>query len=250
MRTPAVPHDVVAMVIGRAAELERTSSTGVTGLDEQAVVDIGREVGLSPIAVREALSEYHAGLLGAGERERQTVVGPRTLVIERTVSGTLAQIDAQIGALLEGKLFECCRRIGNRTVWRPRAGVLASLQRAGKRLGGDRPLDDVTEITLTLAELPAAEGRAASVRVRMEVECRALRRGLATTAIGGMMTSGLGVVAVGGAAIVTGDPLPLIGVAPLGALAAGSYFGPRAAYHRKLAEVDLILQGGLDDLTG
>jgi hypothetical protein len=247
---PGVPHDVVAMVIGRAAELERAGSTVRTGLDEQAVVDIGREVGLTPTAVREALSEYHAGLLGADERERQTVVGPHTLVIERMVPGSIAQVDAQVSAVLERRLFDCCRRTGNRTVWRPRAGLIASLQRAGKRLGRDRPLDDVTEITVVLVELPATYGRPPSVRVRLEVECRSLRQGLVAATVGGILASGAGVLAVGGTALAIGDPLPLLGVPPLGALAVGSYVVPRGAYRRKLAEVDLILQGELDDLAG
>jgi hypothetical protein len=248
---PMVPHDVVASVIGRAAELERDYvSAGTTVLDEQAVVEIGRELGLTPAAVREALAEYHAGLLHTGDADRRTIVGPRVLVLERTVPGAIGVVEGQVQAFLEGKLLDCVRRTGDRTVWRPREGLIASLQRAGKRLGRDRPLDDVTEITVALVELPTAADRDPAVRVRLEIECRSLRQGLMATAAGGTVLGGAGAVAAAAAAIVLGDPLPLLGVPAGAAVAAGAYLGPRSAYRRKLAEVELIVQGGLDDLAG
>jgi hypothetical protein len=246
---PVVPHEVVSAVIGRAAELERDGwATAGHGFDEQSVVEIGREVGLTPAVVRKALDEYHAGLLGS-DAEQQTVVGPRVLVVERTVPGSLSRVEGLVDALLQGKLFDCCRRSGNQSMWRPREGLLATIQRAGKRLSRDRTLDDVTEITVGLVELPAAPGPPASVRVRFEVECRAMRQGLVATTVGGVAAGGAGAVAVTGAAIVVGDPLPLLGLPALGALASGAYFGSRAVYRRKLAEVELVIQGGLDQLV-
>lgn len=248
---PPVHRDVAAIVIGRAAELEQDRATwGAGGLDERALVEIGRDVGLSAAAVRQALDEYHAGLLQPAAAERQTVVGPRSLVIERTVPGSIERVDAELTAFLTGKLFECCRRVEHRTVWRPREGLLASLQRFGKRFGkGDRTLEDVTEITMVLVALPAGDGRGPQVRVRLEAECASLRRGMVATAVGGVAVGGAGVAATAGAALLTGDPLPLLGLPPLGALAAGSYLGPRQVYRRKLSEVELVLQGGLDQLV-
>jgi hypothetical protein len=247
---PAVPHDVAAVVIGRAAELEHEGGAGGgAGLDEQAIVEIGRDVGLTPAVVRQALDEYHAGLLRTSPPDQQTVVGPRLLVIERTVPGPIGRVRAELEGFLEGKLFDCCRRAGYRSVWRPREGLIATIQRAGKRLSRDRTLDDVTEITVELVELPGAQGQAPGVRLRLEVECRALRRGLVATTLGGVGAGGAGALAAAGAAITMGDPTPLLGVPPLGALAAGAYLGPRSVYRRKLAEVELILQGGLDDLV-
>lgn len=246
----AVHGDVAAVIIGRAADLEDAGAADGIGLDEQALVEIGREVGLSGAAVRQALDEYHAGLLQPVAEAPQTVVGPRVLVIERTVPGTTDQVDAHISAFLRGKLFEPCRRVDHRSVWRPREGLLASIQRTGKRLGrGDRTLDDVTEVSVALVALPSSLAGEERVRVRLEADCGSLRRGLTATAVGGVALGGAGIAAAAGAAVALGDPLPLLGLPPLGAITAGAWVGPRHWYRQKLAEVELVLQGGLDTLV-
>lgn len=246
---PAIPADAAADVIRRAAELEQTRGVGESELlDEQVLLEIGREVGLEPALMREALDEYHAGLLDGAGAEQRTLVGPRHLVIDRTVPGSLAQVERAVHRLLEDKLLERCRQDGNRSVWRPRPGLVASLQRAGRKLSRLRLLEDVTQVGLALVELPSEGGRPPSVRVRLEVECRALRQGLMSAAVSGIVLGGGGSIAAAGAAIATGDPLPLLGVPVLGAAAAGGLLGARSSYARKLAEVDLVLQGGLDNL--
>lgn len=246
-----VPHDAVAMVISRAAELERHGGAVAGGdeLDESAVVDIGKEVGLTPAAVREALDEYHAGLLQTADAKQQTVVGPRILVVERTVPGSLPGVQAQVQGFLLSKLFECCRQVGSRSMWRPREGLLATMRRVGKRLGSDRTVDDVTEVTLSLAEVAGGHGQTAGVRVRFEIECRSLRRGLVATSVGGAAASGTGAAAATGAAIAFAEPLALLGLPVLGALAAGAYLGPRHVYRRKLEETALVFEGCLDALV-
>jgi len=246
---PPVPADVAAAVIGRAAELEQRRGTSHSaGFDEATLVEIGEDVGLSPDSVREALDQYHAGLLPTDDDRRETVVGPRTVIVERTVPGPIGRVDAMVSGLLSRKVFDCCRRSGYTTMWRPSEGLVASIQRTGKRLSRDRTLDDVTEINVSLIELPAAAGQVPQVRVTMEAECRSLRVGLGVTAVGGVAVGGAGALATAGAAVVGGEPLVLLGAPPLAALAAGSYFGARYTYRRKLADAELILQGGLDDL--
>jgi hypothetical protein len=247
---PMIPVEAATDVIRRAAELELEGSAGSTaGLDERAIVEIGEEVGLTPAAVAEALAEYRAGLLpGEDDVERPGLVGPRHLVIDRTLPGTLAEVHAGIAGLLERQLLDCCRRTEHRSLWRPRAGLLASVQRAGRKLTRERLLEDLTEVRVTLAALPAAEDRPPSVRVRLEVECQALQRGLTSTAVGSLVVGGGGAVAAAGIALATGDPTPLIGVPILGGAAAGGVLGSRRAYRRKLADVELVLEGALDDL--
>jgi hypothetical protein len=245
---PPVPVDAAALIIGRAAELERAVGPS-TGLDERSLVEIGRDVGVSPEAVRHALDQYHAGLLSDPDPRRHTLIGPRTLRIERTVPGPIADVDAQLARFLRRQVFECCRRSGHRSVWRPAEGLLASVQRAGQRMGRRRTLVDVTELTAALVEVPGAEGREATVRVVIEAECRALRRGLHVAALGGAVTGGVGAAAATGAALVTGDPMPLLGTVPLAALAAGAYAGSRTVYRQRLAEVELTLQGAMDRLV-
>jgi hypothetical protein len=243
-----VPHDAVALVISRAAELEQHGAATGSSLDERAIVDIGKEVGLTPDAVREALAEYHAGLLQTPDIRRQTVVGPRFLVIERTVPGPLPAVDAQLEAWLSKMVLECCRRVGGRSIWRARQGALATIQRARKKIASQRTVDDVTEITVSLVEMPRDGGRDGAVRVRLEIECRSLRQSLVAMAIGGSVTGGAGAVAATGAAVASSEPLALLGVPVLAAVAAGTYLGSRVLYRRKLDETALVFEGALDDL--
>lgn len=244
-----VPHDVVALVINRAAELEQHGAAAGSSLDERAVVDIGREVGLPPAAVREALAEYHAGLLQTPDAKPETVVGPRFLVIERMVPGPLPRADADVEAFLNTMLFECCRRVAGRSMWRARKGALATIQRARKKIASQRTVDDVTEVTVNLVEVPGGGGRADAVRVRFEIECRSLRQGLVATAIGGPVTSGAGAAATTAAAVASDQPLALLGLPVLGAVAAGTYLGSRLVYRRKLAETAMVFEAALDGMS-
>ena len=234
-------------MIARAAELEEESGVGGGGgLDEQALLEIGEDVGLSPDLVRVALDEYSAGMLG--RRERRTLIGPRALVFERTLPGSLEQVDAMVSGYLASQLFERWRRSTSRAVWRPREGVIASVQRTVKKLARGKVLADVTEITVGMVEVPGAEGQHPTVRVRFEVEAGGLRQGLVATAIGGSVLGGIGAVAATGVAISMGDPTPLLGVPAGGALAAATYYLPRHSYLHKLKEIEFFLQSGMDDL--
>jgi hypothetical protein len=244
-----VPPDVVALVISRAAELEQQGAfTAGDSFDERAVVDIGEEVGLTPAAVREALAEYQAGLLQTPDAKQQTVVGPRFLVVERTVPGPLPPVDAHVEIFLKSMVLECSRRVGGRSMWRARRGALATIQRAGKKVASQRTVDDVTEVIVNLVEVPAAPGHPGAVRVRFEIECRSLRQGLVATTVGGSAISGAGAVAATTAAVAFSEPVALLGLPVLGAVAAGTYLGSRMMYRRKLAETALVFEGALDGL--
>lgn len=245
----SIPREAVARVIARAAELEQESGAAEgTELDERALLEIGEDVGLSPELVRAALDEYSAGMLD--RRQRKTLIGPRTLIVERTLPGTLELVEPRLRGYLQDNLFECWRRSGGRSVWRPREGLLASVQRTVKKLANGRVLRDVTEISVGVVEVPAAEGQEPGVRIRLEVEARALREGLIAAALSGAVIGGVGGIAAAVVAIVIGEPLPLLGVPAGGAIAAATYYGPRQAYLRRLEEIEFFLQSGLDRLRG
>ncbi|MDQ3384945.1 MAG: hypothetical protein M3503_02875, partial [Actinomycetota bacterium] len=60
-----VPEDAVAAVFARAAALDLEQAPGSPPLllDEDALVEIGTAVGLTPAAVRQAVAEHRAGAL-------------------------------------------------------------------------------------------------------------------------------------------------------------------------------------------
>ena len=94
--------------------------------------------------------------------------------------------------------------------------------------------------------MPAGPGGTAAVRVRYEIECRTLRQGLIGTTVGGSVISAGGGGAATTAAVAFSEPLALLGLPVLGAVAAGTYLGSRLTHRRKLAETELIFEGALD----
>src|SRR5688572_29989631 len=85
-------------VLARAAELQ--SAAGETpestdSLTEQQVVELGREVGLSPAAIRQALAEERAHIVPAGEAGSGIafqLFGANRVASQRVVRGSPARI--------------------------------------------------------------------------------------------------------------------------------------------------------------
>src|SRR5690242_3953476 len=83
------------LVLRRAAELERRAPAGGDeGVSASEIEELAREVGLAPAAVEQALAELRAGTLAPARPPRglERVLGPQTIVIERTVPGSVDEV--------------------------------------------------------------------------------------------------------------------------------------------------------------
>jgi hypothetical protein len=145
-------------VLGRAAELQAGGGDAPEVISEADLIEIGREVGLSPEHLRQALAE---------ERTRVTLVpesgvaarlaGPAQAVATRTVGGTPAAVLAALDAWMQRE--ECLqvkRRFGERLTWEPRQDLLGSIMRGVKLGGRGYQLARASEVAATVTAVDAS----------------------------------------------------------------------------------------------
>lgn len=242
--TGEIDSDLAARVFRRAAEIDRDGVTGTpAALDEEALLEIGAEAGISREAVRHALAEHQAGMLERPDSDRRALVGQRMLVVQRVVTGPPDRVKREVSAFLARQLFERRRHTQRHSYWTPREGIVAEIRRT---LGSAKTLSNVTGIGVHVSDAPAA-GRDAVV-VQFTAELASLRRGLGFAAGSGMAIGGGGAVAATVGALLAPEAALLSGLPLGGAVAAGSYYGAREAYRRGLEGVRLVLDGFLDGL--
>jgi hypothetical protein len=121
-------------VLARAMELhvrgDRTEEPDER-MSESRVLDIAREVGISPEAVRQAMAEERARFpLTAAQRESDAQLGDPTVAAARVLPGAPADLLGRLEALLaRDESLGVIRRFPERLVLEPRRGVVDQLAR-------------------------------------------------------------------------------------------------------------------------
>lgn len=235
-----VPEDAVAAVFARAAELDLQQAPGATPvlLDEDALVEIGAAVGLTPGAVRQAVAEHRVGALVPPPTPPATWVGPRTAVAERRVPGDPHAVRRAVERDLELQWFRRVRGRGDRSVWVARTDLQARVARRVD-LRHRLVLDGVSTVVLTTVECDGAD----SV-VRVEADPADRRHGLAWT-VGGLTTGGATAGLLLGL-LVDIDPALLLTLPTAGLGAGGGVVRARRTYLGQLRSLGDHLEGILD----
>ena len=240
-------------VLARAAELQAADGDRSDGLltDEQ-ILEVGREVGISPRHLQQALAE---------ERTRITVpedpgwagrlAGPAVATASRTVRGRPADVLAVLDAWMQRE--ECLqvrRRFADRVTWEPRRDFFTKVKRDLDFGGRGYHLSRAQEVAATV--LAVDEGR---VFVRLDADLAQARtariRAGGVAAIGGVGTGaawlliasnfvapGIGPLLVGGAAVALVPALAGVGLAR----------ALTRAHARTVARIQLALDQALDRL--
>jgi hypothetical protein len=135
--TEGLDHAAVERVLARAVELQSSTPDRTGLLSESQILELGREVGLTPEALRQALAEERTRTaipVEAGTTAR--LFGPAQASATRTVRGTpdraLWQLDQW---MLRDECLQQKRRFPDRITWEPRRDIWGSLRR-GFNLGG------------------------------------------------------------------------------------------------------------------
>src|SRR3954470_12657009 len=140
-------------VLARAAELQSSSiDSGDTGaLTEAEILELGREAGMSPEHLRQAIAEERTRSTAPDERGiAATVIGAATVRATRVVPGTPRELlDAIDGWMQSRESLQVKRRINDRIVWEPRSDLISNLQRGLKLGRGDFALTRAAEISAT-----------------------------------------------------------------------------------------------------
>jgi hypothetical protein len=236
-------------VLARASELQGAGAMpdSTDLLSETQLRDIGKEVGLSPATISQALAE---------ERTRINVPEERGLVAQlagagfatatRTVAGTPRDVLASIdGWMSREECLQVQRRFADRITWEPQRGLLGKLKRTVNVSGRSYYLMDAREVSATVLPVDATR-----VVVRLDADIHASRA--RRVGFGGLLVGTGGVVAgvVGLALVVAHLPLLIAAGAALVPLAGGTAGAYKVARsHRTvLSSVQLALEQVLDRL--
>lgn len=238
---PALDRAALERVLARAAELQTQGSTetGSTLSDEQ-ILDLGKEVGLSPESIRQAIAEERGrivvpeskGLAGAW-------FGAATMSAARIVPGAPASVLAALDNVLRGDLpFDVSRRFPDRMQWTPKRGFLDLMRSQLVRPTEGVDLKFAEEVS---ASVMAVDGQ--RTHVRLDATLMEIRGQAASTSV----ITVVGAVAIGLLGIVLG--FAAIVVAPVaGAVTAVGLMATRDRYRRNAMRVGTALEQLLDRL--
>ncbi len=246
-----MPLDRGAMerVLARASELASNSADAPDGMTEAQLLEIGKEVGLSPTALQQALAEERTRVVLAEETGLEArVMGPAAVSVTRAVPHSPETVLAALEEWMRSEYrMPAKRRFGNRRTWEQRTGVFAELDRSLRGNHAATTLTRASEVAVTVSAI--GDGRTA---VRLDADISQLRTsrrisGLVTAAVG----LGLGMVPVVlGSVLAPLTMLPLfLGFATIPVLGMGFAGWAILKGHRKQAErAQLALEQLLDRL--
>jgi hypothetical protein len=126
-------------------------------LSEDQIIDLGREAGLSPDHLRQAMAEERTR--GAVPEERgvaAAILGPARVQASRLIPGSPREIlDAIDGWMLREECLQLKRRVAERIVWEPRRDLFGNLSRAFNLSGRSYALARAAEVSATATAIDA-----------------------------------------------------------------------------------------------
>ena len=236
-------------VLARAAELQGTAAMPESGdlISESQLLEIGKEVGLSPATLNQALAEERTRINVPEERGLLAqIAGAGYATATRTVPGNARDILATIDTwMVRDECLQVQRRFADRITWEPQRGLFGKLRRTVNVSGKGFYLMDAAQVSATV--LPVDASRVV-VRLDADIHPSRSRRIGASGFVGAMGLAVSGVIGLG-LAIAN---LPLLVAAgatviPIAGSGIGAY--QIAKSHRNvLSSVQLALEQILDRL--
>lgn len=240
---PRIDRAALERVLARASELQ--ANTGETSpaeeITEEQLIDLGKEVGLSPQHLRQALAEERTrSIIPDGERGvAASLFGPSRVRAARVVPGRPTDVLAAIDTWMQRQeMLIVKRHHADRIVWEPRRDFLVGVKRALKVGGRDYVLSQAFEASATV--IPIDDAR---VQVALDADFRTSVRNstgqvVGATVIGAAASASLFAISVAAAvAVVPVVVLPIVGLA-----------GARALQQRVVTRAQLSLEQLLDRL--
>jgi hypothetical protein len=238
---PRLDRSGLERVLARAAELQSGPGDTDENFTEAQLLELGREVGISPQNLRQALAEERTRSI-APDDERgfgASLFGPSRVHAVRTVPGRAAETLAAIDTWMQRQeLLIVKRHHADRIVWEPRRDFLVGIKRALKVGGRDYALSQSFEVSATVLAIDDTQ-----VHVSLDADFRSQRsrstqQAVASSVIGGAATVSL--AAIGVAAVLAAAPVVI--------LAATGIVGARALQGRVVTRAQLALEQLLDRL--
>ena len=233
-----ISREALERIIQRAAELQAGEHDIGDGLTKGEVLALGKDVGIPNRYLQQALLEEQTRtLVETGTTGFWAwLTGPRSLAAQRVVPGDRAAVERALARWMDDEeSLQVKRRYPDHTTWEPKAGAVASIQRALGSRGRRYALASAAEITGAVTQLEPGfchVGLSADVRPRRDKRI-----------LGGGVVFAMGSLAIAAAAMLFGPIglLPAVGLVPL--------IGGIARHHRADNErIHISLEQVLDRL--
>lgn len=228
-------------VLARASELQAGSGDTPDEFTEEQLLELGKEVGLSPQHLRQALAEDRTRSIVPDDETgvAASLFGPSRVRADRTVPGKAADVLGSIDLWMQRtELLIVKRHHADRIVWEPRHDFLVGIKRALKVGGRDYALSQAFEASATVVQVDDTR-----VHVGLDADFRSSRRRSAEQVIGSTVFG----AAATGALFVMGV-MAAVAVAPAVVLPMAGIAGARALQARVVGRAQLSLEQLLDRL--
>ncbi len=236
--SPNLPRAALERVLLRAAELHAAQGDVPETLSETDLLSLAKEVGISPMAVKQALAEERMRVTLPEERGLLALAaGPAQFSASRVVPGQPKEILAAIDRVFQRdeNLTER-RRFPDRVVWGARGGWAGAVRELTRLDGRGFPLVKSDEVSATVIQVEIGQ-----VHVRLETALTG-RRGDATR--NGLV--GLAVGAGAGAALLAMSVFAPLAIAAGGGIGLFSLWLARRNYRRDARAAQLAIEQALD----
>jgi hypothetical protein len=239
---PPLDRTAIERVLARATELQATASNRDQSgmLTEAEIIEIGKEAGISPATLTQALAEERSRVAIPEESGFiASITGPAIATASRTVRGKQEDILAAIDSWMQRE--ECLRvqrRFPDRITWEPRSGFLGTIQRNLNMSGRGYHLMRASQVAATLIPVDADR-----VLVRLDADMSE-SRGSRVRVGGGALVAGIlgsGVIAIIGSIAVAPEAFMVLG----GAAAVPTLAGAAAGYQIGKGHRQVILKAQL-----
>jgi hypothetical protein len=235
-------------VLARASELQVGSGDTAETMTPEQLVELGKEVGLSPEHVRQAIAEEQTRVAVRPPEGRVSgVFGPNAAWTQRVIAGSQTDVLARLDRYMQNQEgLAVRRRFTDRLTWEPRRDFLGQMKRGFGIGGRTYALTKADEVGATVVPVDNAR-----VLVRLDATFSDARRRSVT---GGGVLAGTGIAGAGGvialAATLPGASLPVaLLVGGVWAAIGGVGFTAVAKSYRSAVERgQLALEQALDRL--
>lgn len=235
-------------VLARATELQAGTSDPGESMTEAQLIELGKEVGISPEHVRQAIAEEQTRV-AVREPEGQVAgfFGPNVAWAQRMITGTPADIMTRLDKYMrEEESLTVRRRFADRVTWEPARDLVGNIKRGFSFGGRHYALARADE---TGATVVAVDATRVLVRVDAAFNSARKRNVLVGSSLGGAgLVGGGGIVAL--AASFPGSSMPIaMAIGGVWAALGGVGFAAMASTSKNnVQRAQLALEQALDRL--
>ncbi len=230
-------------VLARAAQLQGATGEGDDAgtMTEAQIIELGKEVGLSSAAVRQAIAEERSRTILPEESGMLArLSGASVVSAARTVPGSAAAVlGALDGWMQRNEGLEIKRRFADQLVWEARRDFFSVFRRALTVSGSGLELASADDVTAIVADVGPGQSHVRIVAGYRSTRNQKLTKGVL---VGFLL------------ALVTGGPLlaidinPVIAVIPPVIVALVTLFVTWSGYERLVSRAQVAIEQALDRL--